>query len=260
MQTILFVWNIVVVVFFSFASILFRFYLSHSFDVIAHPFVNCVRLVCMCCLVELSWVLLILSHIRWVSIPNHPLAKKAEKNGKNSTKPAPSTDDYLCATIYVLASIYVDYVWKANEFACFDPFVIHFSPATYGSITQSRTERGKKHNMRTLNIISCKTNRNFTYPIFMWNERVNVRARAFGIISSLSSFEIRICACFLQLLEKWFFVSLLAAACRVCLCAKWCRFDATLVSFYWLFLASASLRSPNKSDIHSRNACINKLN
>lgn len=74
-----------------------------------------------------SWVSLILSHIRWVSIPNLPLTTKNSKSKrKNSAKPAPNTDDYLCATICVLASIYVDYVWKANKFACFDPSIIHF--------------------------------------------------------------------------------------------------------------------------------------
>lgn len=62
--------------------------------------------------------------------------KKQKKWRKIPQNQHQSTDDYLCATLYVLASIYVDYVRKANEFACFDPSVIHFSPATSGSITQ----------------------------------------------------------------------------------------------------------------------------
>lgn len=88
---------------FLFVSILFLIYLSHSYDAIAHPFDSCV---CGACVFRL--VLLILSHIRWVSIPNHYHWRKKRENKNTWRIPQSqqqqhyhyhhqiSTDDYLC--------------------------------------------------------------------------------------------------------------------------------------------------------------------
>lgn len=125
-QIVLFVRNIVVFICLYPVSLLS---VPFSFDAIAHPFGNCVSLRTCMCLIQFY-------PFYHTSVESASRIVVDEK----FYKPAPSTDDYLCAAIYVLASIYVDYVRKANEFASFDP------SAHFARLPPSHSPTNKKKN------------------------------------------------------------------------------------------------------------------